>query len=173
MSTIYSPPTVLQRLDTDGASVRRSWLRLRSLLATAAAPLTPTGTIFVASFSGRPMSVWSYWPRRDPTSFSYLGCSRDGSRCHTRVEVDRSNPSTRPPRARGSKAPRGKLGAEASSYQRGSGLQGNLSQTSQRIHRPERSARTHRYSLLSLQNQRNWSTRCPIGSQIRLRESLL
>jgi hypothetical protein len=38
-------------------SMGRSWLLLRSLLATAAEPLTPIAAISVASSSGRPMSA--------------------------------------------------------------------------------------------------------------------
>ena len=45
MTTIYSTATSLQRLDRTVRSMRRSWLRLRSLLATAAEPLTPIATI--------------------------------------------------------------------------------------------------------------------------------
>ena len=57
MTTIYSTPTSLQRLDADGGFDEAQLAAARSLLATAAEPLTPIATIFAASSSGRPMSV--------------------------------------------------------------------------------------------------------------------
>jgi hypothetical protein len=57
MTTIYSTATSLQRRTRTVSSMRRSWLRLRSLLATAAETSTPIATIFVASSIGRPVSA--------------------------------------------------------------------------------------------------------------------
>ena len=65
MTTIYSTTTSVQRLARTLRSMRRSWPRWRSWLATAAAPWTRTATISVASSSGRPTSA-SVWRRRDP-----------------------------------------------------------------------------------------------------------
>ena len=76
MTTIDSTATSLQGLDADGAFDEAQLAAAAFLLATAAAPLTPIATTFVASSSGRSMSAWSYWPRPDHTS----SCSAGGWR---------------------------------------------------------------------------------------------